>query len=198
MLQKFLFFTLLNNSVYLGYNKKFAHSDMFIHILGSRYEIDLHNLNQTVFAFKKLLHFFSLIWRRFGLVWALANKLYDKNITFLNKVRISSLLHIQTKPWISGFFTNALSFQIVGKLNSRFPACLFYTNYSKNITHFEEAKLVGLLQTGIADTNTKKTNYDYFVNANEKSDRSCKYFLDMIVLSALRSVYTRKRDFLLG
>jgi hypothetical protein len=195
MLQKFLISTLLSNAVYLGYHKKFGSSNMFIDLSGLRFLVDLHNINHTLFNFKKLLSLFSSVWSRFGLIWVIG-KLYINTEKSNSLHFILNLLFLQTKPWVSGFFTNSSSFLRAGEKFVKFPACLFYANYTRNSNHFNEARFSGLIQTGVADTNSLRFKYNYLINANEKSRRSYLYFFNTLVLFAFRNLYLRKKAFL--
>ena len=43
--------TLLNNIIFLGYNKKFTSKEMVYDLVGSRKSIEIHNINQTIMSF---------------------------------------------------------------------------------------------------------------------------------------------------
>jgi hypothetical protein len=55
MLNNLLLSTLLTNITYLGYHKRFSNSRMFVDLQGRRKNLELHNINITVFNFQKAL-----------------------------------------------------------------------------------------------------------------------------------------------
>jgi len=67
MLNNLLLSTLLTNITYLGYHKRFSNSRMFVDLQGRRKNLELHNLNTSIFNFQKSLKILSTLWISFAL-----------------------------------------------------------------------------------------------------------------------------------
>jgi len=198
MLQNFFLSMLLTNIVYLGYSHQFTNSRMFIDLLGTRKEVDIHNLAHTLFSLKKTLNLFFSCWNKCSTIWVIAIKNpIIKACYSLNKQYIfRNTLYIWTSKWISGLLLNN---QITRSWirQRQYPGCLFYLSYTGNIVRFTEPSKAGLLQSGLADSNSMRFRYNYSINANEKSVVSYLYFLNLLVSHACRLENFKKDEFLL-
>ena len=173
---------------------------MFSSLLGTRHQVDIHNLTKTVFNLNRILKIFSYLWKNFGFIWIIVGK-NSRLFKYLGLSQLSlveDVVYFWCRRWISGLFTNADAFITASSTVISFPSLIFYLSYSANETHFDEAKTAVILQTGLADSTAVPKNYDYFINTNEKSLKSLFYFLELIILNARRAAYSRKELFLLN
>lgn len=174
MLNNLLLSTLLTNITYLGYHKRFSNSRMFLDLQGCRKDIDLHNLNTTVFTFQKSLKILSTLWAKFGCVWFVTPK---NNFVFKYFYKnpwaefIEDYMYFWIKRWKPGFLTNYSGFASM-TMRLQYPSALFYTNHTHNKDKFIEAFDRGLITLGLADSNSTRAGYNFLINANEKTCRS--------------------------
>jgi len=200
MLKNFLLVTLLSNGVYLGYQKQFSNCAMFTYLLGSRKNIDIHNLNISLFQFQKTLTLLRSSWFRFTPIWVVAplNKLIKKYYTLSSIYYTLTLLYIWIEKWSFNIFSNTVDNTKLETLRTFvFPAILFYLNFTDNKAKFNSVFRSGILQVGLADSNSSFNSYNYLVNANEKSAISYLFFLNTIFLEAVSILSVQKKTFLL-
>jgi ribosomal protein S2 len=199
MLSNLLLSTLLTNGTYLGYHKRFTNSRMLINLAGRRKDMELHNLNSTVFSFQKALKLLTVIWSRFSCLWVIAPRsklIYTYFVQSALTEFMEDYLYFWYKRWSSGFLTNYSGFASMS-VRVQYPSALFYTNYTQNRDKFVEAEQRGILTVGIADSNSLREGYNFLINANEKSSRSYLYFVNIIFSLALRTIFLLRRDFLI-
>jgi len=170
MLKNFLLVTLLSNGVYLGYQKQFSNSAMFIYLLGSRKNIDIHNLSITLLQFRKTLALLYASWLRFTSIWILAprNKLIKNYYSSNTMYHTLSLLYIWTEKWSFNIFSNSTSTLPATFKTFVFPAIVFYLNFTDNRAKLNSVSNSGILQLGLADSNSPFNTYNYLVNQMKK------------------------------
>ena len=198
MIKNMLLSAFLTNIVYLGYNKHFTNSKMFIDLLGVRKSVFLHNLNTTFFNFRKVLNLMLNNWLRFGISWIVAprNAIIAHYFPLYRKFYyLESILYFWLNKWRYGILTNMKQFSLLST-KLVYPSSLFYMNYTNNFMKLAEGENGGLLQFGIADSNSTRQYYTYLINANEKSSRSYLFFLNIILQLALRFTIRTKKSLL--
>jgi len=196
MLKNILLSTFLTNIVYLGYSKQFTNSKMFIDLLGVRKEIFLHNLNMTFLNFQKFLRLILNIWSHFGVVWVVAPRnTFIKNYFYPYRkfYYLEAVLHFWLLKWRYGVVTNMKQFSFLST-KLAYPSSLIYFNYTNNFMKLIEGEKGGLLQLGIADSNSSRQYYSYLLNANEKTARSYLFFLNAIMQLGLKFILNNKKS----
>jgi hypothetical protein len=73
---------------------------------------------------------------------------------------------------------------------------MFYNRHTGNKERFKETASLGVLQSGVVDSNSDRQYINYLVNANEKSDLTTEYFLNLFLNAASSFAEQNKINFI--
>jgi ribosomal protein S2 len=74
---------------------------------------------------------------------------------------------------------------------------MFYNRHTGNKERFKETSSLGVLQSGVVDSNSDREYINFLVNANEKSELSTEYFLNLFLNATASFAEQNKINFIL-
>jgi small subunit ribosomal protein S2 len=158
--------TLLEARVHMGHRKKLWNPSMAPYILGTRNNMHIIDLDQTVVLLRRALAAVSAMAEDgCSFLWLGPGDPQKHRLVTRSAARAGA--YTIDGRWIGGTLTNAMESGQAHKFDYRVPDCLFVIDMLRHAPALNEARTVGIPVVGIADTDCNPGLLTYPIPGND-------------------------------